>query len=271
MTKDEALKQGIEALENIDRWLPTIGQKGLRDYEADALAAMKEALAQPAQPAQEPVAAAKKDEVFAASIEFIGTLTGMTPPPIETAPPEVFKPFWDFTEKVCEIFATPPASPPAQELVAIPDCGEAGHDDGCCGNAQCLPSFRAVKTYHEGKPVYLSQTEFPPECKTVAEQTAYAFGWWKALESVRTEQPAQEPVAVVTDNYSRDGVNDEISAYLPVGTELYTIPQQRSWVGLTDEDIKIEINESGLESHEYGQDTIQLIYAIEAKLKEKNA
>jgi len=53
MTKDEALKQGVEALENIDRWLPTIGQKGLRDYEADALAAMKEALAQPA---QEPVA-----------------------------------------------------------------------------------------------------------------------------------------------------------------------------------------------------------------------
>jgi len=46
MTKDEALKLGIEALENIGRWLPTIGQKGLRDYEADA---MKEALAQPAQ------------------------------------------------------------------------------------------------------------------------------------------------------------------------------------------------------------------------------
>jgi hypothetical protein len=45
---------------------------------------------------------------------------------------------------------------------------------------------------------------------------------------------------------------------------------QRQWVGLTDEDIKIEIDESGLESHEYGQETIQLIYAIEAKLREKN-
>lgn len=33
----------------------------------------------------------------------------------------------------------------------------------------------------------------PPECKTLAEKTAYAFGWWKALESVRAEQPAQEP------------------------------------------------------------------------------
>jgi hypothetical protein len=40
----------------------------------------------------------------------------------------------------------------------------------------------------------LAQVPPPPsECKTEAEQTAYAFGWWKALESVRTEQPAQEP------------------------------------------------------------------------------
>ena len=49
MTKDEALKTALEALENIDMWLPTIGQKGLRDYEADAITAIKEALAQPEQ------------------------------------------------------------------------------------------------------------------------------------------------------------------------------------------------------------------------------
>lgn len=45
----EALKQALEALENIDSWLPTIGQKGLRDYEADAITAIKAALAQPEQ------------------------------------------------------------------------------------------------------------------------------------------------------------------------------------------------------------------------------
>jgi hypothetical protein len=49
----EALKLALEALENIDNWLPTIGQKGLRDYEADAITAIKAALAQPV---QEPVA-----------------------------------------------------------------------------------------------------------------------------------------------------------------------------------------------------------------------
>ena len=45
-TQTEALKMAIEALENIDNWLPTIGQRGLRDYEADALQACKEALEQ---------------------------------------------------------------------------------------------------------------------------------------------------------------------------------------------------------------------------------
>jgi hypothetical protein len=35
----------------------------------------------------------------------------------------------------------------------------------------------------------------PPECKTEAEKTAFAFGWFKALESVRKEPaPAQEPI-----------------------------------------------------------------------------
>ena len=36
----------------------------------------------------------------------------------------------------------------------------------------------------------------PPECKTEAEKTAYAFGWFKALESVR-EKPAQQEGVMV--------------------------------------------------------------------------
>ena len=46
MTKDKALKMAIEALQNIDNWLLAIGQRGLRDYEYDALQACKEALEQ---------------------------------------------------------------------------------------------------------------------------------------------------------------------------------------------------------------------------------
>ena len=33
----------------------------------------------------------------------------------------------------------------------------------------------------------------PPECQTEAEKTAFAFGWWKALEMHRTPAQQQEP------------------------------------------------------------------------------
>ncbi len=111
--------------------------------------------------------------------------------------------------------------------------------------ALAQPDYRAVKTYHEGKPVYVSQTEFPPECKTVAEQTAYAFGWWKALESVRIEQPAQEPVAWC----SQCG---------------HKCLQQRPWVGLTDEERNDIYNQC------QGVKVGSAISLTEAKLKEKN-
>ena len=75
------------------------------------------------------------------------------------------------------------------------------------------------------------------------------------------KQEQGEPVAYVNDQYSRDGYNDEISKLLPVGTYLYTAPQQRAWVGLTDED-EIDWEEGG--------NLKDLVKAIEAKLKEKN-
>jgi len=55
----------------------------------------------------EAVSASTKDAVFQAAIDFIKELTGMEPPPIEVAPAEVFKPFHDFTNKVCALFAAP--------------------------------------------------------------------------------------------------------------------------------------------------------------------
>jgi hypothetical protein len=50
---------------------------------------------------------------------------------------------------------------------------------------------------------------------------------------------------------------------LPMGTRLYTTLQQRTWVGLTDEEL-LEIMRVN-----YAR-TIPLIAAVEAKLKEKN-
>jgi hypothetical protein len=62
--------------------------------------------------------ATQKDAVFDASIEFIKTLTGMEPPPIEIAPPEVLQPFREFTEKVCFIFHD---APPQRTWVGLTD------------------------------------------------------------------------------------------------------------------------------------------------------
>ena len=45
----------------------------------------------------------------------------------------------------------------------------------------------------------------PPECQTEAEKTAFAFGWWKALESVR--QPAN--VAAVNTSSERVDKTEE--------------------------------------------------------------
>jgi len=129
--------------------------------------------------------------------------------------------------------------------------------------ALAQPDYRAVKTYHEGKPVYVSQTEFPPECKTVAEQTAYAFGWWKALESVRTEQPAQEPVGHRVGFWCADLTCNK--CYSAEFRFKHIAPQQRQWVGLTDAE-KQEIYRSTMR----GTSIYGFSDAIEAKLKEKN-
>ena len=45
----------------------------------------------------------------------------------------------------------------------------------------------------------------PPECQTEAEKTAYAFGWWKALETVNRDALAQqgEPQPVNSGEFAK--------------------------------------------------------------------
>ena len=38
------------------------------------------------------------------------------------------------------------------------------------------------------------QRKPPPECKTDEEKTAFAFGWWKAMEAQRLAQPDPMPL-----------------------------------------------------------------------------
>jgi hypothetical protein len=124
----------------------------------------------------------------------------------------------------------------------------------------------------------------PPECQTEAEKTAFAFGWWKAMEAQQAEK--QEPVAWQVHPfdygighegvYARTDRLEQVEAWKRKGwnvQSLYTRPQpKREWVGLTDEEIYTEAR-----SHEkWAKDGSEwfsrgsFARAIEAKLKEKN-
>ena len=86
----------------------------------------------------------------------------------------------------------------------------------------------------------------------------------KSIASLRqaiAELESQEPVATVT---SETGADITMSWWhepaLPVGTKLFTHPPQRTWVGLTDEEV-VQCQQGNI-YHFYR--------CIEAKLKEKN-
>ena len=162
MTK-EALKLALEALEEAHY---KIEHKQNAAKREQAITAIKEALAQPPLPVQEPVAWIYSQG--AAKVVSMNYVPGVRATPL---------------------YATPPAAQPAQEPVAW----GFRHDDGAIydcispeAHADCegeytvplyaappaaQPDYRAVKTYHEGKPVYVSQP---------AQESA--FGWIKQSE-----------------------------------------------------------------------------------------
>ncbi len=92
---------------------------------------------------------------------------------------------------------------------------------------------------------------------------------FKALEEALAKQKQGEPVALVTGVYGGRFTYAPFkeSLILPVGMALYSSPQQRAWVELTDMEIQ-EIYQS--EHWEDSDDTWDYERAIEAKLKEKN-
>ena len=85
----------------------------------------------------------------------------------------------------------------------------------------------------------------------------------------RMAQPEQEPVAYLCENavghkYFR--WKKPSSTYKPIA--LYTTPPQRTWHGLTDEEI--DYIYTGIRAVHHDVDSDVLCRAIEAKLKEKN-
>ena len=106
----------------------------------------------------------------------------------------------------------------------------------------------------------------------VLENTRECDAVNEAITSLRqaiAEAKKQEPVAwwiPKAEQFclpSSDGTRPFAKAWNP----LYTTPQQRTWVGLTDEELKPICDENYIMLGAYAVDFIR---AIEAKLKEKN-
>ena len=120
------------------------------------------------------------------------------------------------------------------------------------------------------------------ELKMELEELAVRFseGWHKGIKIDASDimllnkaaqalaQPEQEPVAwvseAVCDGQYIDGRPRKIwwECKKGVGTAFYTTPPQRTWVGLTDEDM------ADITSLPIG--TCSMMLKVEAKLKEKN-
>ena len=75
----------------------------------------------PPSPTSTGVHASERDQLLAAAIKFIADLTGMKPPPIETAPADVFAPFHSFVDEVQGIVSASRGAGIAPNAASKPD------------------------------------------------------------------------------------------------------------------------------------------------------
>jgi len=113
--------------------------------------------------------------------------------------------------------------------------------------------------------------EYGPWCDDSGAE--YAI---KTLKEALAKQEQGEPVAYIrvsnTGHVMACAVTSDFYA-LPEKTLLYTTPQQHTWVGLTDEEMRQWWwKENGLEDCDMCKidDFTKVVREVEAKLKEKN-
>lgn len=135
----------------------------------------------------------------------------------------------------------------------------------------CEASHHAKKDRHKlGEPCPLQQ-RWHIAYQALRERLAQPERThWEGCEEVHPECRKQEPIAWVTGWHDGHCVIRAVdpALMLPIGAALYTAPQRREWVGLTEEEIKAL--PQWFPSHETAA-VLPLIRAIEAKLREKNA
>ena len=149
---------------------------------------------------------------------------------------------------------------------------------------KCADGSRCLHGCHTNEPCHTRQQPEAEKQEPVAWMTIDANGeeddiWYDNPEGKLLEgwsckplythpQPKaekQEPVAVVTGVYGGRFIVEPTNSamVLPDNVALYTRPQHREWVGLTDEETETLI-------HRFKGDPWTLLEEVNAKLKEKN-
>jgi hypothetical protein len=166
----------------------------------------------------------------------------------------------------------------ASDIVLLADAAEALAERFCDNNCTWRDHHPDCDKAEQPAP--------PPECQTEAEKTAFAFGWWKALEMHRKPAQqqscycpncealgkelaalrAQEPVAWRWVNPKGWLTYGEQPHDIFASTPLYTSPPaSKPWVGLSNDEIYDMYNEPRSDA-----EMIEFACAIEAMLREKN-
>lgn len=138
----DAIWNALQRIESAAVLLPTFQVKHEGGIEAvaqnivDAIAAVAQAAAP--QPLMEPVADRAFLERALTAMEGVIDVADRKTDEFDALRACIV----DLTLMLYSLQPAPPApQPEKQGPVVIPDCGEAGHDEGACGNRECLPSF----------------------------------------------------------------------------------------------------------------------------------
>ena len=93
--------------------------------------------------------AVERDELLQVALNFIQTLTGMQPPPIEIAPPEVFAPFRDFVDRIQAVTDRRSAPLPKKKPLTDEQVSNIYHiESECREHPSPLAFARAIERAH---------------------------------------------------------------------------------------------------------------------------
>ena len=269
----KAAEQALEALENIDRWLPTIGQRGLRDYEADAIQALRQALAQPEQEQKTPLKVLNltvftENRLRNGRVYDVETLQAMTNRDILAIP--------DMGKKaLAEVLEALNAHAVNISQERVDETAKGGHDSLGSEWAECvkLPIVVHVRKQRDGETHISTREGITPVLsddlimRGVAGEE-YPIGR-ELFERTYTFDTAPPKRGCDNCESLRRAAWDRIN-------ELEAKLAEREWVGLTDDEII-----KCFDSVAFGQveddliinkhvNIFTAIHYIEAKLKEKN-